>query len=146
MAAWTVRPARLEDRASVGALLREARLGEEDLDRAFPQGYAVAESDGRILGVAGLERYGPHALLRSVAVAGSLRGQGVGEALVHERLDAAEAGGAEDVWLLTTTADRWFPRFGFTAVARETIPEPLQASAEVSHACPASATVLTRAG
>jgi arsenite methyltransferase len=96
------------------------------------------------VGVAGIERHGPHALLRSVAVAESFRGRGVGEALVHDRLAAAEAGGAEDVWLLTTTADRWFPRFGFTATTREAIPAPLQASAEVTHACPASAAVLRR--
>ena len=141
---WTMRAARKEDRASVGALLREARLGEDDVDTAFPQGYVVAESGGRISGVAGIERYGPHALLRSVAVAAALRGKGVGEALVHDRLAAAEAGGAEDVWLLTTTAARWFPRFGFASVPRVAIPEPLQASAEVCHACPASAAVLRR--
>jgi ubiquinone/menaquinone biosynthesis C-methylase UbiE/N-acetylglutamate synthase-like GNAT family acetyltransferase len=129
----------------VGALLRDATLGEEDLDTAFPHGYVVAESGGGIAGVAGIERYGPHALLRSVAVAAPLRGKGVGEALVHDRLAAAESGGAEDVWLLTTTAERWFPRFGFTPAARAAVPEPLQASAEVRHACPASASVLRRA-
>ncbi|HEX5043348.1 MAG TPA: arsenite methyltransferase [Candidatus Polarisedimenticolaceae bacterium] len=142
---WTLRAARAADRVSVGALLREATLGEEDLDRAFPGGYVVAESGGRIAGVAGIERYGPHALLRSVAVAAPSRGMGVGEALVHDRLAAAEREGAEDVWLLTTTAERWFPRFGFTPAARATMPEPLQASAEVGHACPASAAVLRRA-
>ena len=141
---WTIRPARAEDREAVGTLLRASELGEEDLETAFPQGYVVAESGGRIAGVAGIERYGPHVLLRSVAVAASLRGKGVGEALVHDRLAAAEEQGAGDLWLLTTTAERWFPRFGFVRVGREAIPEPLQASAEVSHACPASAAVLRR--
>ena len=144
MSIWVLRGARAHDRGQVGALLREARLGEEDLETAFPGGYVVAESGGRIAGVAGVERYGPHALLRSVAVAEVLRGSGVGEALVRDRLAAAEAEGAEDVWLLTTTAERWFPRFGFVRVERAAIPAPLQASAEVSHACPASAAVLRR--
>ena len=145
MSTWVLRGARSQDRGQVGALLREARLGEEDLDTAFPGGYVVAESGGRVAGVAGIERYGPHALLRSVAVAEVLRGSGVGEALVRDRLAAAEAEGADDVWLLTTTAERWFPRFGFVRVERAAIPAPLQASAEVSHACPASAAVLRRA-
>lgn len=142
---WVLRGARAQDRVQVAALLREARLGEEDLDTAFPGGYVVAEGEGGIAGVAGIERYGPHALLRSVAVAETLRGSGVGEALVRDRLAAADAEGAEDVWLLTTTAERWFPRFGFVPVERAAIPPPLQASAEVSHACPASAAVLRRA-
>jgi len=141
---WTIRPARAEDREAVGTLLRASELGEEDLETAFPQGYVVAESGGRIAGVAGIERHGPHVLLRSVAVAASLRGKGVGEELVHDRLAAAEEQGADDLWLLTTTAERWFPRFGFVRVGREAIPEPLRASAEVSHACPASAAVLRR--
>ena len=143
--AWVIRDARAADRDEVGALLRGVRLGEEDLDTAFPGGYVVAESGGRVAGIAGIERYGPHALLRSVAVAEMLRGSGVGEALVRDRLAAAEAEGAEDVWLLTTTAERWFPRFGFVPAERAAIPAPLQASAEVSHACPASAAVLRRA-
>lgn len=142
--AWVVRLARADDRGEVGALLRGARLGVEDLDTAFPGGYVVAESGGRVVGVAGIERYGPHALLRSVAVAEVLRGSGVGEALVRDRLAAAEADGAQDVWLLTTTAERWFPRFGFVHAERAMVPAPLQASAEVSHACPASAAVLRR--
>lgn len=137
-----VRGARAEDRDEVGALLRSAHLGEEDLDSTFPTGYVIAESEGQIVGVAGIERYGPHALLRSVAVREALRGSGVGEALVRDRLAAAQAAGAEDVWLLTTTAERWFPRFGFVPVERAAIPAPLQASAEVSYACPASAAVL----
>src|SRR5262245_55622522 len=96
--AWIVRAAHAGDLDQVRALLREVSLGEEDLDVAFPQGYVVAESGGRVAGVAGIERYGPHALLRSVAVADTLRGQGMGEALVRERLVAAEAAGAEDIW------------------------------------------------
>jgi ubiquinone/menaquinone biosynthesis C-methylase UbiE len=97
-----------------------------------------------VAAVAGIERYGPHALLRSVAVTERFRGQGVGEVLVHDRLAAAEAEGATDVWLLTTTADRWFPRFGFTPVSRQAIPAALRKSAEVSHACPETASVLRR--
>jgi N-acetylglutamate synthase-like GNAT family acetyltransferase/SAM-dependent methyltransferase len=141
---WTVRRAVPRDRSEVEALLKASGLVEDGLALAFPQGYVIAESGGRVAGVAGIERHGRHALLRSVAVAEPLRGKGVGEVLVHDRLAAAEAEGATDVWLLTTTADRWFPRFGFTRVPREAIPAPLQQSAEVSHACPASAAVLRR--
>src|SRR4029453_18512541 len=74
-AGFTLRPAVAEDREQVGALLRASSLGEEDLETAFPQGYVVAERGGRISGLAGIERYGPHALLRSVAVASSFRSE-----------------------------------------------------------------------
>ena len=144
MISWKLRQASRQDHDPVVALLREAGLVVEGLESAFPEGYVVAESEARIYGLAGIERYGPHALLRSVVVAAPLRGQQLGEALVHDRLAAAARQGAEDVWLLTTTADRWFPRFGFERVAREAIPEPLMESEEVSHACPASAVVMRR--
>ncbi len=102
----------------------------------------VAESPtGALIGVAGLERYAGAALLRSVAVAAP--GQGVGGALVERLLADGDAAG-QDVYLLTTTAERYFPRFGFAPVPRAEVPAALHASVEFCSACPASATVMCR--
>ncbi|MBV9947898.1 MAG: GNAT family N-acetyltransferase, partial [Myxococcales bacterium] len=46
--------------------------------------------------------------------------------------------------LLTTTADSFFPRFGFQHIAREDVPPELRASRELQGACPASAIVMER--
>lgn len=102
----------------------------------------VAEGDGSIVGTAGLEVYGSAALLRSVAVDPAWRGTGLGRLVTERALDDARSAGASEVYLLTTTAEDYFPRVGFAAVARECVPEALMASEEFSGACPASAVVM----
>jgi amino-acid N-acetyltransferase len=96
--------------------------------------------DGQTLaGCAALERYGASALLRSVATDTRSRGRGLGQALVRRIPDIAQGEGIRTVILLTTTADKFFPRFGFKVIAREAAPEAVKASAEFQGACPASA-------
>ena len=70
------------------------------------------------------------------------QGTGIGAALVRAVLDRARNDEVWEVYLLTTTAERWFPRFGFTPVARTEVPEAVRASVEFREACPASATVM----
>ncbi len=61
-------------------------------------GFFVADDRGAIVGSAGLETHDGVALLRSVAVAPALRGQGVGARLVRAALGSArERGIREDV-------------------------------------------------
>jgi len=92
--------------------------------------FTVAEAEGRIIGAAGLERYADGALLRSVAVQPAWRSSGLGRMLVDAALDTARRAGSRDVYLLTTTAEHYFPRLGFTAIPRESVPASVQASVE----------------
>jgi amino-acid N-acetyltransferase len=48
------------------------------------------------------------------------------------------------VFLLTTTAEGFFPRFGFEAVRHADVPASVQASVEFQSACPASAIVMRK--
>jgi amino-acid N-acetyltransferase len=105
----------------------------------------VAEHEGRVAGLAGMERYGDCGLLRSVAVAPEWRGGGIGRTLVDRVLQEGRAAGVGDVYLLTTTAEDYFPRFGFTRIDRAAVPAAVRASAEFAGACPASAVVMHRA-
>jgi amino-acid N-acetyltransferase len=104
----------------------------------------MAESDGKLVGVVGLELYGESALLRSAAVEESWRGSGVGRVLVERALDVARERGIEDVFLLTTTAENYFPRFGFSCVSRDSVTPGVKSSLEFREACPASATVMRK--
>ncbi|GMA16122.1 GNAT family N-acetyltransferase [Deinococcus metallilatus] len=106
------------------------------------EGVRVAEQDNNLLGVAGLERHGQVGLLRSLAVVPSARGQGVAARLVSEVLDQARRLELEEVYLLTTTARTYFPRFGFTTASRASAPPALLASREFQDACPQSATLM----
>jgi len=139
---FAVRAARPQDLAAVRRLLAACDLTRAGLEEQYPGGYAVAEGAGRVIGVAGLERYGELGLLRSVAVDYAWRGQGVGRALVEDRLERARAGGLKAVYLLTTDAADYFRSLGFTAVGRDSAPPPLAAAAEFAGACPATARLL----
>jgi amino-acid N-acetyltransferase len=104
----------------------------------------VARRGGAVVGVAGIELYADGALLRSVAVDASMQGRGLGRRLTESALALADAHAAPAVYLLTTTADGFFPRFGFETVGRDEVPASVQASVEFRSACPASATVMRR--
>ena len=104
--------------------------------------FLIAERDGSIVGVIGLEIYDDRGLLRSAAVDTDERGTGVGAALVGALIANARARELKELVLLTTTAERWFPRFGFATIARHEAPVAVKGSAEFTGACPASATVM----
>ena len=131
------------DYPAVAALLEAAGLPTGGIPRSL-QDFLIAESGdgGRILGAIGLEPYGSAALLRSAVVDPSERGSGVGHALVRALLVHATARGFRELYLLTTTAEEFFPRFGFERIGREEVPAAVRDSVEFRESCPASATVM----
>src|SRR3954453_5645110 len=138
-----LRTASSADLQEVFGLLDRAGLPTAGVADNFSQ-FLVAEARGTLVGVVGLELYGQSALLRSAAVEGSWRGSGVGRVLVERALDLARERGIEDVYLLTTTAEHYFPKFGFVCVRRDEVAQGVQTSVEFQTACPASATVMRR--
>lgn len=138
-----VRPARPADYEGVAGLLRAADLPTAGLSPSLPV-FLVAEEDGRLVGAIGLEVYGGFGLLRSAVVDPEHRGSGLGRILVTRLLQQAEALGIREVYLLTTTAERYFPRFGFEPVARESVASDVRVSEEFRGACPDSAVAMRR--
>jgi amino-acid N-acetyltransferase len=45
---------------------------------------------------------------------------------------------------LTETADKYFNKKGYRAIAREQVPEQIKASSEFNHVCPVSAVVMKK--
>lgn len=139
--ALTIRGAALPDRTAVNTLLRQSGLMELDAASQFDADgqYVVSLNEaGEIIGVAGLERYGPDALLRSVAVAPGARSQGIGAALTGNRLAWCREQGIRAVYLLTTASDAFFSRHGFARITRHEGPDEVARSYQWSSACPAS--------
>jgi amino-acid N-acetyltransferase len=143
-ASATVRAATPADFAGVEALLTRSNLPLDGVREALPT-FVVAEAGESLVGVAGLEVCCNNALLRSVAVDDAWRSHGVGRALVTRIVADAESRGIHALYLLTTTAERYFPKFGFEHVSRDQVPEDIRATAEFTSACPASAVVMCRA-
>lgn len=139
-----VRPAVMADLPTVERLLAESDLPLDGVRLAFAT-FVVAESGDEIIGVAGLEVRDEDALLRSVAVHPAWRSHGVGRALVTRVISDAEARGLRALYLLTTTAERYFPNFGFHAVSRDEVPSSVRGTTEFTSACPSTATVMCRA-
>jgi len=138
-----VEAARARDLPDVRALLERHDLplaGVEDRVQTM----LVARDESQIVGTAALELYGDGALLRSVAVDSRRQGQGLGHQLTEAALQLARTHGAEQVFLLTTTAEAFFRRLGFETIARDAVPASVQASIEFQSACPASAIVMRR--
>ena len=138
-----IRSADTADHQGVSDLLTSARLPLDGLPGHMAH-FLVAEDAGRIVAAAGLEVYGGAALLRSVVVAPSHRGTGMGGQLSDRALALASDLGIHDVYLLTDTAEAFFHRRGFAVVSRADVPRSVQASVEFTTACPASATVMRR--
>lgn len=104
----------------------------------------VARQDGRVVGSAAIEMYADGGLLRSVAVDDSLKGQGLGRALTERAIDLARDAGLGSLYLLTTTADGYFPKLGFEPATRDDVPAGVRSSVEFTSACPASAVVMRK--
>jgi len=138
-----LRAATHDDLAAVRQLLSASGLPLDGVDENFG-GFIVAEENDGIAGVIGLERYGPAALLRSAAVSPDSRNSGVGHRLVSELLDRAAADGVREVYLMTTTAEEYFPRFGFERSTRARVPKAVRESREFQGACPDTAVVMKR--
>jgi amino-acid N-acetyltransferase len=126
----------------VRELLRAADLPVDGLEDHFNEGYAIAEAEGAVVGAEGIEVYGQDGLLRSAVIAPPWRGRGVGDALTRNRIDWARARRLRSLYLLTTTASQYFPRFGFSPVDRANAPDGVRGSREFAAVCPDSATFM----
>jgi amino-acid N-acetyltransferase len=141
MTSYGVRPATARDLEPAAALLAAEGLPLEGFLDHWKNAL-VATRDGDVVGVVELEVYGAVALLRSLVVAPAERGARLGERLTADALALARETGARDVYLLTQTAEKFFPRFGFAAEDRAGAPESLRQSLEFRSCCPASAVMM----
>ena len=143
MTGITIEPAVAGDLPQILDLLKRQALPPDGLAEHAAT-TIVARRDGRVVGSAAIEMYSDGGLLRSVAVDDAVKGQGVGRALTEEIIALAEDAGLDAVYLLTTTAQGYFPKLGFEPTTRETVPLGVRSSIEFTSACPASAIVMRK--
>jgi amino-acid N-acetyltransferase len=139
----TIEPATERDLPGIRALLERLHLPLAGVDEHLPT-MLVAREDEEVVGTAALELYADGALLRSVAVDPKRQGRQVGHQLTDAALRLATTHDANTVFLLTTTAERFFPKFGFEQITRDQVPQSVQGSVEFQSACPASAIVMRK--
>ena len=138
-----IRDATPDDYPSVQSVLMTNGLPLAGVPNSL-HGFVVAEAGGHVIGVGGIEYCGDAGLLRSVAVDSSWRGHQVARRLVERLISEAETKGLHSLFLLTTTAEAYFPRFGFVVTNRDAVPNAVRETREFTGACPASATAMAR--
>jgi len=123
MTATTIARATPEDVDAVLARLEQSHLPVEG-QREHIGTTLVAREEGRIVGSAALETHADAdgVLLRSVAVSPQLRHVGLGHELTAAARQLARDLRAPAVYLLTTTAERYFAQFGFKRISRTDVP------------------------
>jgi amino-acid N-acetyltransferase len=138
-----IQPASDSDLPAVRRLLTAHHLPLDGVDEHVAT-MVVARHGNDVVGAAAVELYADGALLRSVVVDPAVRGQGLGHRLSDAALGIAKDLGSDTAFLLTTTADGFFPKLGFEPIVRDEVPASVQASIEFQSACPASAVVMRK--
>jgi amino-acid N-acetyltransferase len=131
-----------DDLPAVRALLQGCGLPTEDLRPGNLEHFVVCRLGERVIGTVGLEPLGEVALLRSLAVAQELRGRRLGHVLWARARDHALARGIRRLYLLTTTAESLFARWGFHRIPRDEVADVVRNTTEYSTMCPSTAAVM----
>lgn len=125
-------------------LLASAGLPVSDLTDEHMREFFYAGTSEAPDALVGLELFGTEALLRSLVVSETLRNCGVGRALVAKAEEHARQQGASKIYLLTTTAERFFAANGYLRTPREHAPPSVRATREFSELCPSSSAFMAK--
>lgn len=128
-----IRKARLTDVKAVHRLINDYAVRGLLLPRSLNElyenirEYFVWEEEGRIIGVCGLHvAWEDLAEVRSLAVAESAAGRGIGRALVEKCLEEARELAVPKVFALTYQ-EGFFAKMGFAEVDKQTLPQKIWA-------------------
>lgn len=141
----TIRQAQPTDLDAIQGLLDACELPHHDLTSAHLDHFLVARDEERLHGVVGLEPCGDVALLRSLAVVPDGRDEGLGTRLVETVEQVATDDGIRTLYLLTTTAAKYFQAHGYEQLDRAALPEAIRQTEEATRLCPASAVCMRKA-
>lgn len=126
------------------SLLAQCALPIADISPTSPPQFFGVRSGGALVAVVGLEIHCTFGLLRSLAVLPSFRERGFARSLVSFAESFAVSRGVDTLFLLTTTAERFFLALGYQPAARSAAPEVIQATAQFAGLCPTSSAFLSR--
>ena len=137
-------PATAADLPAIRGLLEASGLPAADLTPAHLGSFWIRGDAAGLEGVVGLEACGRAALVRSLAVRPNARRCRLGAALLTHAEARARALGVDSVYLLTTTAERFFADRGYAPVSREAAPPEIRATAEFAELCPSNSVCMMK--
>ncbi|MEW6696600.1 MAG: arsenite methyltransferase [Bacillota bacterium] len=138
---YEIQTATMNDYPTIKDLLNSDGLPIEGVQDNL-KNFLVAEYDGKVVGVIGLEISGHSVILRSLAVAKEFRKSGIASSLMNAAIDEARRLGGQTVYLLTNTADRFMQRWDFKKIDRAAIPCSLLQYSALNCACSSRSTCM----
>jgi amino-acid N-acetyltransferase len=126
------------------ALLQAQGLPASDITDAHLEHFFFVGSDGSPAGLIGLELFDANALLRSLVVAENARNQGLASTLIEHAEQYAASKSVLSIYLLTTTAEAFFRRFGYERIERSNAPASIERTREFSGLCPTSSAFMVK--
>ncbi len=139
-----IEAARASDLAGIRWLLEYEYLPSEDVTEQLLDHFLVCRDEKGVVGAVALEPCGKHVLLRSLVVTAELRGERLGSRLAQAAEVLAERRGSKAIYLLTTTAEKFFAARGYRAVPRTEAPLQIQGSSQFSRLCPSTAVLMVK--
>jgi amino-acid N-acetyltransferase len=133
-----------DDLRAIESLLLENGLPTDDLNTQDLSLFRMEGSSDKPYAVGGLERFGSHAIIRSIATTPSMRGRGIASKIVAELEKMSVEVGIETIYLLTESADIFFERKGYSPVERRDVPQSVRQSRQFLSLCPDSARVMRK--
>lgn len=135
-------PATQNNFSAALALLRKNNLPADDITDTTHL-FVLTDND-EVVGTVALESAGKSGLLRSLCVADEARNNGAGQRLVNFIERYAQQNGVHDLYLLTTTADKYFGKKGYTRIDRTAVPAEIKNTSEFASVCPSTAVVMKK--
>jgi len=138
-----IEPIKHTELEEVKTLLLENNLPIDDIEDAGIKLF-VAKVKNNIIGVIGLEQYGSSALLRSLAIKERHKNKKYGRDLINYLLEYCINNKIQDLYLLTTTAEKYFKKLDFSRIKRENTPVAIKKTKEFSDICPTTAVIMKK--
>jgi amino-acid N-acetyltransferase len=137
-----VKPIVIEDIPVLNEMLKSENLPQIEPKEFASNYFKYVGTNGSLQGSIGLEIYGNYGLLRSMVVDKNYRNQGIAHLLVSRILEESKKLRLKEIYLLTTTADKYFAQKGFSYMDRTETPAEIKQSKEYSSQCPSSSTLM----
>lgn len=126
------------DICRIKPLLMKSELPVSDISLKL-QEFWVAKADDELIGAVALERYNENGIFRSFVVNEEYRNKKIGRALHKIVIAEARRYNLKSLYLLTTTAEKYFLKSGWINIDRTLVPEGIVKSQEFASICPQSA-------
>jgi len=131
------------DLEKIKKLLFENDLPIDDIEESVVQLFVV-KIDNDIIGIIGLEQYEKIGLLRSLAVQDRYNNLKIGINLVEYLLKYCKNIAICELYLLTTTSEKYFEKFDFYKLDRKNTPTIIRKTKEFSDICPMTAVIMKK--